>query len=489
MDLFQTLLHWSISYGNGCAEIIRNGRGEAVEMWPIHPSRIKPRYKNKGETLVWDVTGTTSTIDGAQSVTIELPDEDVFNLRGLGGNGVTGYSIFAMGAESIGQGIAVQNFASTYFKNGTSLTGVIESPSKLDKKAYDNLRGSWASLHQGSSDQKHKMAILEQGMKFNPISTTAQEVQLIEAQKFTVERIARLLRIPPHKIGHNASLVKSNYEEESRAYHSDTLTPWIKRISLEADRKIIRDDNFTAGYQVSALTFGDSKTRTEVFKAHRDMGTMSINDVLRLEDQNIIEEDWANDHHMQLNITTVQAIAEGKNLSSGGESLPPEENTGDAVVEEEQDESEDMQMTAPDSSELFMKAKVSHLPSFKYSAKKIVEKEAKAVSKKLISSKSDRLGFIKWSEAFFQKQTADIVDAFTPCCEVFTNSVEFSSMTDLEAFSESYAKDGAKHALTSWDLQVKGHEYSIDTAESADNMAENIINLIEFNDKGAENEA
>jgi HK97 family phage portal protein len=486
MDLFQTMLHWSLSYGNGYAEIVRNGKGEAVEMWPIHPSRVTP-IRDENQNLYWEVRGEYSTVKGTKEQTITLHDDDMFNLRGIGNDGILGYRIYDLASDSIGQGLAVQKFASTYFKNGTAVSGILSMPGSLDKKAYTNLRDSWAKTHEGGSYNKHKIAIIEGGGKFEPTTSTAQAAQLLESQRFTVERMARLLRIPPHKIGHNTGLVKANFEAENIAYFRDTLTPWIKRHSLETNRKIIKDKKYTAKYVVNALTLGDSKTRSAVEKTYLNMGVMSINDVRILEDQNVLKEDWANKHYMQSNMTTVDAISDGDNLKDKGSG-----QMGKAKLEQgENDVESSSQLPEMDSLQKLVEVKKAHLPSFKYAAKRVIVKESKMMNNKLKSFMADSTGFEKWVDPFFDKQKADIIDVFSPCCEVLFNTSDLKGIqnTDfLSDFADKYAEDGKEQARNMWESQSKGDVIEENIEETAEKMANSMINLIAQNSKGAENE-
>ncbi len=495
MDLVQTKLHWALSYGNGYAEIVRNAKGEAVEMWPIHPSRMKPFYRSG--KLFWEVHGRASNIQGEENVFIILDDEDVFNLRGLGADGIVGYSVFALASDSIGQGLAVQKFASVYFRNGTALSGMLVAPGKLTPDAYANMRESWSGIHEGSAKKKHEIAILEGGLKFEPLSSTASDSQLLESQKFTPIRMARLLRMPPHKIGSTEKIGSNNLEASEISYFRDTLTPWITRISLETDRKIIRSDRFTAKHEVNALTLGDSKTRAGVFKTHRNMGTMSINDVLRAEDLNVIEEPWADEYHMQSNVTTVKNISEGMNLkpkgngqNSGGKLEPGEEDA------EGRGPSEAAITEKVNISDAFTAAKEAHLPNFRYAAKRILTKESKMLEKKRNSFRADIDGFAKWSEHFFEKQKAEIVDVFEPCCHTFVNTfniegieLELASLfVSLKQFSDNYATDGISNAMSDFKKNAADGEIVENIEEDEEKLAQAVMNLIAISAKGNENE-
>lgn len=483
--LQQTLLHWAISFGNGYAEIVRNSLGQVVQMWPIHPSRVIPRFE--GEKLFYDVIGNAAR-DERRVQPMRFSAEDIYHVSGLGGDGIVGYSIFSIASQALGKGLAVQNFGAAYFGNATSLSGNLEAPGKLTDEAYDRLRTSWDKLHVGQAGKAHKVGILEQGMKFKATSSTAAEAQLIESALHTMTEVAQLLRIPLPKIGVAAGLVKANFEAENISYHNDTLMPWIIRTGHEMDRKVIRDDKFFTQHEVIALTLGDSKTRTGVLKTLRNIGMLSINEGRRIEGLNQIDQPWADEYHMQSNITTVEAISEGKNLKQppGGIGSKP---TGESGVSENQ-----VVVVEPVGiAYTFDNAKAAHMPIFKSAARRIITKESKHIKNLLKTKAGDLKGYLGRVETFFQKQKADIVEAFAPCCEVFAAtfpSADVEIKLDfLEAFADNYAKDGIAGALDSFEKQVKFEVIVEDLAKDEENLAKNIINFMGANAKGVQDEA
>ena len=475
-SFYQTLTHWAIGNGNGYAEIVLNDLRQPVEMWPIHPSRMVPFFKEDG-TLHYRVS-TGDIIRGKRFESIELPAENVYNLVGLGGDGILGYSLVQFLRQMLGIGLATQNCAASYYGNGTTLSGVIEHPQKLSKEAIARMRHSWDKIHTGSAAKKNKVAILEEGAKFTATTSDASSAQLIESRKFTVLEVARAIRIPPHKIGSTEKMTLNNLESQNREYFTDTLAPWFNRFKDETNNKLIKNPNFFAAHEVNALTLGDSKTRAGVWKTHRNMGTMSINDVRGLEDLNAIDEDWADEYHMQMNVTTVQAISERANLK-------PKE-PGQMGASKMDDGEKDEEGRDPESSkkitEAFMQAKEAHLPSFIQAAHKILSKEVKQLENHLSADRQNLKGFTGWAEYFFYKQRAEIVDVFTPCCQVFINTfketnLEFNSEF-LREFANIYAKDGINKAVDMWTKQANDEDYLVNLDEDEEKLAKAVINLV-----------
>jgi len=479
MNFYQTLIHWALNWGNGYAEIVRNDLGQPVEMWPIHPSRVTPFFKEDG-TLHYRVS-TEVTIQGQKFRFVELSAENVYSLAGLGGDGIVGYSVFRLLAQAIGVGLATQNCAASYYGNGTNLSGVLENPNKLTKGAYRRMRSSWDKLHTGGAAKKNKVAILEQGTKFTATSSTAADAQLIDGRKFTVIEVARILRIPPHKIQSTDKMTLNNLESQSREYIDDTLAPWVKRIRNENQRKLIKNPAFFSQHEILLLGLGDSKTTAGVIKTYRNAGILSINESRDIIDQNAIAEPWANEYHMQMNVTTVEAISEKANLKPNGQNVAPKSEPG-----ENDAEGRDLEASM---GEAFLEAKEVHLPSFVYAARRIITKESKSIERHLTKNRQNLKGFTGWSEDFFNKQKADIIDVFNPCCQVFLNTfkLEFNSEV-LKDFANCYALDGITKSLEIWQKQAKGEDYIENISEDEEKMANTIINLIGSKTKEAEND-
>jgi len=485
-SFYQTLTHWAIGAGNGYAEIVRNSLGQPVEMWPIHPSRMVPFFKDD-MTLHYRVAAQ-NVIQGQRFEFVEISAENIYNLVGLGGDGIVGYSLYQILAQSLGVGLATQNCAASYYGNGTTLSGVLENPNKLSKEAYARMRSSWDKMYTGSAANKNKVAILEEGTKFTPTTSDAANAQLIESRKFTVLEVARAIRIPPHKLGSTEKMTLNNLESQNIEYHTDTLAPWINRFKDETNRKLIKNPSLFAVHEVNALTLGDSKTRAGVWKTHRNMGTMSINDVRDQENMNAIDEDWADEYHMQMNITTVEAISEKANLKPNGQN-------GGTTMEPGEKDPEGRSLGAnqvqPEINlvEKFEEAKAAHLPSFLFAAQRVLSRESKQLQNHLSSDRQNLKGFIGWSEYFFFKQKREIIDAFKPCSQVFINSFKLEIDSNfLVEFANTYAADGQSKAVEMWQKQAKDEVSRENISEDEEKLANSVINLIVSKAKEAQDD-
>jgi phage portal protein BeeE len=143
---------------------------------------------------------------------VRLSPLDVLHIPGLGFDGLVGYSPIAMAKNSIGMAIACEEYGAKFFANGATPGGILEHPGVV--KDPERVRESWNSAFGGSANS-NKVAVLEEGMKYTPISISPEQAQFLETRKFQIDEIARIFRIPPHMIGDLEKSSFSNIEQQS----------------------------------------------------------------------------------------------------------------------------------------------------------------------------------------------------------------------------------------------------------------------------------
>ena len=183
----ETLMTHLLLWGNAYSQIIRNGKGEIVALYPLMPDRMTVDRDEHGrlyyEYLVYDgddVDGRTGTDPKASGKIVRLHPADVLHIPGLGFDGLVGYSPIAMAKNAIGLAIAAEEYGSKFYANGAAPSGVLEHPGTL--KDPGRVRESWQSTFGGSSNA-NKVAVLEEGMKYTPISIAPNEAQFLETRK------------------------------------------------------------------------------------------------------------------------------------------------------------------------------------------------------------------------------------------------------------------------------------------------------------------
>lgn len=193
----ETLMTHLLLFGNAYAQIIRNGKGEVIALYPLMPNRMSVNRDDNG--ALYYVYSRSWEEAGAQMESqVTLRPSDVLHIPGLGFDGLVGYSPIAMAKNAIGLSMATEEYGAKFFANGAAPSGVLEHPSTI--KDPQRVREAWQSQFGGSSNSG-KIAVLEEGMKYTPISISPEQAQFLETRKFQINEIARIFRIPPHMIG------------------------------------------------------------------------------------------------------------------------------------------------------------------------------------------------------------------------------------------------------------------------------------------------
>ena len=317
-------------WGNAYAQIIRNGRGEVVALYPLMPDRMAVDRDGKGQ-IYYEYRVSDGDAKTLKAGTVRLSPADVLHVPGLGFDGLVGYSPIAMAKNAIGLAIATEEYGARFFANGATPGGILEFPGVV--KDPDAVRESWNKGFAGSQNAG-KVAILEAGMKYTPITIPPEQAQFLETRKFQINEIARIFRIPPHMLGDLERSTFSNIEQQSLNFVIYTLDPWLSRIEAAMHRALLTHEekpDFLVKFNVDGLLRGDYKSRMEGYSIGINNGFMSPNDVHRLEDWDLIPAEEGGDLYM-VNGSMVPLRSAGAAYPAAreGSEAEPQENTGRA---------------------------------------------------------------------------------------------------------------------------------------------------------------
>lgn len=331
----ETMMTHLLLWGNAYAQIIRNGKGEVVALYPLMPDRMTVDRDSAGrlyyEYQVYepdDVAGRTGTDGRALGKTVRLSPSDVLHIPGLGFDGLVGYSPIAMAKNAIGMAIACEEYGAKFFANGAAPSGVLEHPGTL--KDPSRVRESWQATFGGSSNA-NKVAVLEEGMKYTPISISPNEAQFLETRKFQLDEIARIFRVPPHMIGDLEKSSFNNIEQQSLEFVKYTLDPWVTRWEQAMVRALLSPDEkkeYFFKFNVDGLLRGDYQSRMQGYATARQNGWMSANDIRELENlDRIPKEDGGDLYLINGNMTRLSdaGLFGAANQGSGGEEKTDEQ--------------------------------------------------------------------------------------------------------------------------------------------------------------------
>lgn len=276
----------ALTYGNGYAEIQRDGGGRPIALWPLLPDKTFRKMSPEGVPF-YEVRMSKSP-QNPKGETVTLPDYNVLHIKGLGFDGYTGYNVVQFQKEAIGYGIAVKQFASRFFGNNGSPGGVLEHPNALGDNALKHLRETFAANHQGLSNS-NRMMILEEGMKWQQTGVDPSKAQALQTQKYTVDDCSRIFNIPPHKLASMERATFSNIEEQNIDFIQSTMLYWFRKWEQECNYKLFSTDERKTMFceiLVDAMLRGNIKSRYEAYNVGRNAGFLSVNDIRTFENMN-----------------------------------------------------------------------------------------------------------------------------------------------------------------------------------------------------------
>ena len=287
----ETLMTHLLLWGNAYAQIIRNGKGEITALYPLMANRMSVDRDTNTGNIIYTYYRSMEEKNANKDAIAVLSPSDVLHIPGLGFDGLVGYSPIAMAKNAIGMSIACEEYGAKFFENGAAPSGVLEHPGTI--KDPSKVRDSWMSQFGGSSNS-HKIAVLEEGLKYTPISISPNEAQFLETRKFQLDEIARIFRIPPHMIGDLEHATFSNIEELSLEFVKYTLDPWIMRWEQSIQRTLLTKEEkgvYFAKFNVDGLLRGDYASRINGYAVGINNGFMCPNDIRELENMDLIPEE------------------------------------------------------------------------------------------------------------------------------------------------------------------------------------------------------
>ena len=276
----ETLMSHLLLWGNAYAQIIRDGRGKVLALYPLLPDRMMVDRTTEGQ-LYYEYRKDTGYVI--------LRPEDILHIPGLGFDGLVGYSPIAMAKDAIGMAIATEEYGGKFFANGASPGGVLEHPGVVKDPA--RIRESWNAVYQGSGNA-HRIAVLEEGMKFQAIGIPPEQAQFLETRKFQTEEICRIFRVPPHLVANLDKATFSNIEHQSISFVVHTIRPWLVRLEQGMNKALLSPSEkgqYFVGFVVDGLLRGDYSSRMQGYAVGIQNGFLSPNDVRALENMNTIE--------------------------------------------------------------------------------------------------------------------------------------------------------------------------------------------------------
>jgi HK97 family phage portal protein len=261
------------TWGNHYSFIEWNNAGRVAGLWPLNPGRVAVKRNETTGLIEYHYTDDKGTLHIWQA-------SWVLHVPGWGFDGLVGYSPVQMARQAIGLGLATEEFGARYFGSGTHPGGIFERPA--DKKALDlkdaqRLKGDLAKQYAGIGKAGGIM-LLEDGLTFKEINVPNDTAQFLETRAFQLGEMARIFRLPPHKVGDLAHATFSNIEHQAIEFVTDAILPRVVLWEQELSRALLlprEQEEFYFEFNLDGLLRGDTKSRYEAYAIGRQWGWLS----------------------------------------------------------------------------------------------------------------------------------------------------------------------------------------------------------------------
>ncbi len=287
---YQAAMGHVLGWGNSYSEIKRDYGGNPTGLYLLHPGTTKPKRTEKSKALYYEDEATGKT----------FAPENILHIRGLGFDGLKGYSPVTLARQAVGLGIAAEEFGAALFGNGAIPKGLLKTPKRLTETAAKNLRESFERVHQGTKGA-HRVAVLEEGADWVDTQINPDDAQFLATRQFQVLEVCRIFNLPPHKLADYSKTNYSTVEQANIAYLTNTLSIWLAAIEAESNFKLLTAKDrkkWVVEHDVSRLLRAAIDTRIRYFESRYRMGSITPNEIRLKEGENPFPPELGGDRPM-----------------------------------------------------------------------------------------------------------------------------------------------------------------------------------------------
>jgi len=316
-EFWQMIVSDALLYGVGTALILDG------EIYWLPATEVQSKLELDG-TRWYTYTGSPSPI----------PQEQILEIKAFRGKNPTNIQL-----QNLNTAKSIQNFGSTFFENGGMLGGILTTKEPLTIEQMREASERWRQEFMGKKNA-HKVAILGGGFAYQPLSVPLEQLQYIEVKKYTSEEIARFFQVPPAIIGMEGNSSYDNYEQQTLQFFQGTILPWVRRIELEIERKVLRNDNsLSCRFDIDSMLRADSTSRASYYHSLLSDGVLSINEVRSREGLAAVQ--GGDNHHIQLNQIPLSAMSDyAASVVSKSDPQPVDEVDNQAMMDLAEDNKE-----------------------------------------------------------------------------------------------------------------------------------------------------
>jgi HK97 family phage portal protein len=282
VELWRFAYTYRVLWGNSYIQKVRDGAGQIRELWPVSSDRVqvdreKPTDGNPSGKWFW--------VTDDWGATHRLTPHEILHIPGLGYDGLTGCSPVRLASQGIGLAQAAELSAARLFGSGNMIGGVLQTEQRLDPDQAARLKARWQAKMSGVHNS-HEVAVLDSGASFQPVAMPNTDAQFLESRQFQVVEIARMFGVPPFLLMSTEKSTSwgTGLEQQAQGWVTFDLNPtWLTPTEQRVTKELLPRELY-ANYQMAGLLRGDSAARATYYRAMRDVGAYSADDVRALEE-------------------------------------------------------------------------------------------------------------------------------------------------------------------------------------------------------------
>ncbi|MEV3946981.1 phage portal protein [Streptomyces halstedii] len=283
LELWRLAYVHRVLWGNSYLQKVRAPSGQVKELWPIGPDRVDVKLvKPDGDVP----GGKRFFVTDDWGVLHALTSRDVMHIPGLGYDGLKGLSPVALAAQGISLAQAAEKGAARLFGRGNLMSGVLQTEQRLTPEQAKVLKAGWRAKI-GGIENAHEIAVLDSGASFKPVTMPLKDSQFLESREFQITEISRMFGVPPFLLmaTEKSTSWGTGLEQQAQGFVTWDLAPtWLAPTEQRITKELLPAGKEYAKYQLGGLLRGDSASRATFYRAMRDTGVMSANDIRGLED-------------------------------------------------------------------------------------------------------------------------------------------------------------------------------------------------------------
>jgi HK97 family phage portal protein len=282
---------WRLNYvhrllwGNGYLQKVRNRAGVVKELWPLRPDRVRVTRVKPEDELPGMKAGKLFQVTDNWGVLHPLTTREVLHIPGLGYDGITGCSPIRAAAQGVGLALAAEKGAARLFGSGNLVSGVLQTEQRLNADQAAQLKASWKAKMAGVGNA-HEIAVLDSGASFEPVTMPFKDAQFLESRQFQISEIARMFGVPLFLLMETQKSTSwgTGLEQQAQGFVTFDLGPtWLTPTEQRVQKELLPVSQY-AKYSVQGLLRGDSAARATWYRAMRDVGAFSADDIRAYED-------------------------------------------------------------------------------------------------------------------------------------------------------------------------------------------------------------